>query len=354
MKSYFGTYTEPGMQAVECTVLVFERNLSIGYKGAGGVNRSVNWMLRELTARFEPARGVSQIRHNKLPGELSIEGRESAEYLLSQQALLKLPWYRKSSGREWIRNSILLLGIIGILILLYMLIVPWLSQKLAARVPVKTEQQLGDAVYSAMGLEEQKDSVTSGLLNEFFAAMEVNGPYQIRISVVEDDVVNAFALPGGRIVVYSALLKQIGSYPELAALLSHEYIHIREKHTTKSIFRRLGSRVFLSLLFGKFGTVTSILVDHADNLKQLTYSRSLEKEADMKGLDILMQRQIDPRGFTELFEHLEASSPGPVMPEFLASHPDIQKRIRNIKEASKNAPVSENARLKAIFEQLNQ
>ncbi len=109
----------------------------------------------------------------------------------------------------------------------------------------------------------------------------------IRITVVNDNTVNAFALPGGRIVVYSALLKEIGSYPELAALLSHEFTHVNNRHSTKSIFRNLGSKVFLGLLFGKFGSVTAVLVDHADNLKSLKYSRKLEKEADIEGLAII-------------------------------------------------------------------
>ena len=105
--------------------------------------------------------------------------------------------------------------------------------------------------------------------------MDVPTAYRIRITVVNDNVVNAFALPGGRIVVYTALLKQIKSYPELAALLSHEFTHINNKHSTKSIFRRLGSKVFIGLLFGRFGTVTSVLVNHADNLKSLTYSAGI-------------------------------------------------------------------------------
>jgi predicted Zn-dependent protease len=172
--------------------------------------------------------------------------------------------------------------------------------------------------------------------------------------VVNDNVVNAFALPGGRIVVYSALLKQVKSYPELAALLSHEFTHINNKHSTKSIFRRLGSKIFLGLLFGKFGSVTSVLVDHADNLKSLKYSRKLEKEADTEGLAILKQRKIDPQGFVSLFNHLKESAPSNSIPEFLGSHPDIEKRIKHINESSANVQVQENRQLKTIFEKLNQ
>ncbi len=352
MQSYFGTYMSSGISPVECTVLVFDKNLSIGFKAGDGSNQTVNWMLRDVVVNFNFGRQLTQLRHAKLPGELEIEGRGVADFLQSMQAERQKPWHQKSSGKEWIRNSLLFLGIAGILVLLYLLIVPWLSQKLAAKVPVKTEEQLGNAVYDAMGLRAQEDTAASRLLNEFFREMEIPTAYKIRISVVNDNVVNAFALPGGRIVVYKALLRQISSYPELAALLSHEFTHVQNKHSTKSIFRRFGSKVFLGLLFGSFGTVTSVLVDKADNLKHLTYSRKLEKEADTEGLAILVQRKIDPGGFVDLFTHLGQSAPGSVLPEFLASHPDIEKRIGYIKEASKNASVADNAQLKAIFDQL--
>lgn len=352
MKSYFGTFTSHAVPAVDSTVLVFENNISIGFKDADGSNTMLNWLIRDISADVDFGRQSTRIRHNSQPGELLIEGKEAALFIQSLQAERRKPWYQKSSGKEWIRNGFLFLGIIGLLVLLYLLIVPWLSQKLASRVSVKTEQQLGDAVYDALDLAEKEDKSSSLLLNDFFNAMEVPTAYNIRITVVEDNVVNAFALPGGRIVVYKALLQQITSYPELAALLSHEFIHINNKHSTKRIFRTLGSKVFLGLLFGRFGTVAGVLVDHADDLKNLNYSRSLEKEADMEGLSILLQRKIDTRGFADLFLHLKLSAPVSVLPEFLASHPDIDKRIRYINEASKGSTAEENEILKAIFEKL--
>jgi predicted Zn-dependent protease len=184
--------------------------------------------------------------------------------------------------------------------------------------------------------------------------MKVPTEYNIRITVVKSEVVNAFALPGGHIVVYSALLKQLKTYPELAALLSHEFVHVNNKHSTKSIFRQLGSKVFLSLLFGKFGSVTSVMIDQADQFKSLKYSRGLEREADMEGLTILKERKINPEGFAALFTHLKESAPASAMPEFLNSHPDIDKRVEYIRNASKNSTIEDNEPLKIIFEKLNQ
>lgn len=353
MKSYFGTYHPgQGQVPVEATVLVFDKNLSIGYRNPDGSNAMINWPLKEVEASFEFSRQASRIRNNHQAGELFIEGNDAANFIAEMKNEQKKPWHQRSSGKEWIRNTALLLGILGVLFLLYLLIVPWLAEKMASRVSAKTEQQLGDAVYDAMGLSSLEDKEASLVLNDFFQAMNIPTAYNIRISVVNDNVVNAFALPGGRIVVYSALLRQISSYPELAALLSHEFTHIDRKHSTKSIFRRMGSKIFLSLLFGRFGTVTGVLVDHADDLKSLKYSRRLEKEADTRGLALLMERKINPVGFIDLFNHLKASAPVSAMPEFLASHPDVDRRISYIRESSEGAAVAENEQLKAIFDKL--
>ena len=74
----------------------------------------------------------------------------------------------------------------------------------------------------------------------------------------------------------------------------------------------------------------------------------------MQGLLLLKERGIDPAGFTALFQQLKASSALSSIPEFLASHPDIDSRIAYIQEAGKNSNVKENTELKTIFEHLKQ
>lgn len=353
MKSYFGIYhISPGAAPAECSVLVFDKKMSIGYRTADGANHTAHWPLQEVQASYELSLQKTRVRHQG--AELFIEGKDAAAFIAEMQEEIKKPWHKKKGSKDWTRNLLLLLTLLGGLVLLYFLIVPWLAEKMASNVSVNTERQLGDAVYDAMGLSGSEDTAASFVLNEFFAAMEVPTAYSVRVTVVNDNVVNAFAVPGGRIVVYSALLKQIQSYPELAALLSHEFTHVNKKHSTKSIFRRLGSKVFIGLLFGRFGSVTSVLINHADDIKSLTYSRKLEKEADMEGLELLMQRKIDAKGFEDLFRHLQQAAPSSSLPEFLGSHPDIDKRIAYIREASKSAVIEEDQRLKTIFEKLKQ
>ncbi len=354
MKSYFGLYKNNNIvEPIEATVLVFDTSLSIGFRTITGINEMEGWLIKDITYQYNPSAGETVIRNTKHTGAvLVIAGNEAATFLKIVKEEIEKPWHKKNKGKQWVRNGLLALGIVSILFLLYLLIVPWLSEKLATSVSEKTEQQLGDAVYTGMNMSGKEDTAASQILNNFFQAMKVPTAYNIRITVVNDNVVNAFALPGGRIVIYSALLKQVESYPELAALLSHEFTHVNNKHSTKSIFRKLGSKIFVGLLFGRFGNVASVLVNHADDLKSLKYSRSLEKEADIEGLQILMQRKIDTKGFEKLFWHLKKASPESSLPTFLASHPDLDDRIEYINKEGKNAEVADNSILKSIFEQL--
>ena len=350
MASY---YDNIGAEPIEATVLATDKKVTIGIRNSNGQPVTIDWDIKDVNAVFEHNLQSTKVTHAPdKNARLIITGKGPAEYLQEMQDERNKPWHKKAKAKDIRKNLLIAFAVIAVMVATYFLIVPWLSEKLASSVSVQTEERFGDAIYSGLSLSSQEDTTATRLVNEFFREMDVTTPYNIRITVVNGPVVNAFALPGGHIVVYDALLKELGTYPELAALLSHEFTHVNNKHSTKSIFRRLGSRVFLGLLFGRFGSVTSVLVDQADNLKSLNYSRGLEKEADLAGLELLRQRKIDPEGFSRLFEHLKAASPASGVPELLASHPDTDSRIGYIREASGNATVEENTELKAIFDQL--
>lgn len=354
MKSWFGSYyNTQGGEPLAATVLAFEKKITIGFEQEG-LNTILTWDMGDIETVFDHSLQATRISYTKdRNSKLIIDGKEPLAYIQELQAAQNKPWHKRGKTKEKGRSLLLFSGIIGLLIIAYFLLVPWLSEKMASTVSIATEEQFGDAVYNALQSSMNEDREAGLLLNEFFREMKMPGDYNIRITVVNDNIVNAFALPGGHIVVYSALLSRLKTYPELAALLSHEYVHVNNKHATRSIFRQLGSRVFLSLLFGKFGSVTSIMVDQADNLKSLKYSRRLEKEADMDGLMLLKERGIDPEGFARLLQHLEKSTPGSELPELLTSHPDLASRVAYIREAAAGDSVKENIQLKTIFDKLN-
>ncbi len=226
---------------------------------------------------------------------------------------------------------------LGILALTYFYVVPWGAERFAMTLPVEWEQELGESVYGKMVSEESINETDTRLINDFFKQLHYKTDYNIQVVVVKDNVVNAYALPGGRIVVYEGILRKMDDYRELTALLSHEFSHVQLKHSTRNIARSLSSALLLSVLFGDASGITAIVIENADAIKQLGYSRQLEEDADRNGLELMKERKIDPNGMKKLFETLQKESGGEEDGyKFLSTHPLTKDRIKFVdKEISK-------------------
>ena len=218
------------------------------------------------------------------------------------------------------------------LLIAWLFLVPWIASALAGRFPLSYEKTIGDQTFNAMKNDFDVDIKKTTYINEFFTQMNVPSKYNVQIVVVKGDVVNAFALPGGRIVVYEKLINKLNSYPELAALLAHEFTHVENRHTIKTLFRQLGAKIFLSLVLGDATAVGGVIINNADDLQSLSYSRALEKEADENGARLLADRKINCDGFIRLFEVLKKEVKGTEPSEWVSSHPNLNKRIEKIKE----------------------
>lgn len=248
----------------------------------------------------------------------------------------------------------LLLFVFAFLVLAYLFLVPWIASKLAGRFPMSYEKSIGDRTFEAMKADFVVDEKKTAYINDFFTQLKIPSKYDVEIVVVKGDMVNAFAIPGGRIVVYDKLINQLSTYPELAALLSHEFTHVENRHTVKTLFRQLGSKVFLSLIFGDATAVGGVIINNADDLKSLSYSRGLETEADENGARLLADRKIDCGGFVRLFQVLKKEVAGQEPSEWISSHPNLDKRIQNIEENPfcKNRSSQTDSTLQNLFQRL--
>ncbi len=248
--------------------------------------------------------------------------------------------------------AVLAVVFVGLLAASYFYILPAAAERIAVTIPIEWEKQLGDAAYNKMVVTENIDKVNSQRMTKFFKQLHYKTDYPVEITVVNENVVNAYALPGGSIVVYEGILRNMDNYKELTALLSHEFSHVELKHSTKNIFRSLSSYFLLSLLFGDASGVTAVVIQNADQLKQLGYSRSLEQEADENGLKLMKQRQVDPEGMTGLFKALkkEEGDAGSI-PQFLSTHPLTTERISYVNKdiAKHNYTVIEDAQLDSLW-----
>ncbi len=230
------------------------------------------------------------------------------------------------------RQKILLLASIILLlgIGLYCFSIFVLPNIALALITPKQESKIGRQFFDAYMQSKSIDSNATVYLQKFADNMHLTDKYQLHAYVVYDTEVNAFALPGGYIIVNTGILKKMKSYEELAALLGHEVTHINERHSLKSMLGSISASIFLSIISGDASGITAFLVNNAEQLRQLSFSRKLEQQADDASIEIMIKNDINPRGMISLMKRLQEEEAIKV-PELLSSHPLTEDRIANAK-----------------------
>jgi len=226
------------------------------------------------------------------------------------------------------------------LVLLFTVGADVLSGAIAKVIPVETEAEFGKAVFqqSLSQASINSDSATNAVLKKCAQVIEtfsIGRPYKFHIVIVEDSIKNAFALPGGYIVIYRGILDLMESEDELFGLLGHESGHVYLQHGFKRIIRSSLIALTFAVLFGDAGGLTAILLENSKTLLNLAYDRNEETAADTFGFQALQAANAPTNGMITLFEKLDQSHGDARLPAFLSTHPDIKERIKELK---KNAP----------------
>ena len=133
-------------------------------------------------------------------------------------------------------------------------------------------------------------------------------PYQFKIIASKE--VNAFALPGGYVYVYTGLLKQLDTECQLAAVLGHETSHIVARHGVKQLQEGLGLEVLGGIIFGGSSETTKAVVGQGLALLQRGYGRQAEREADSYGVLYTARAGLNPEGMVQVLEKLDKLSGG--------------------------------------------
>lgn len=156
------------------------------------------------------------------------------------------------------------------------------------------------------------------------------------VQVFEDDSVNAFALPGGKIGVNTGLLAVAKTQDQLATVLGHEVAHVLAGHANERVSAEFAAQTALSAAQAlanpaspMHGTVLGLLGVGAQVGVLLPYGRAHESEADLMGLDLMARAGFDPRESVTLWQNMSAAGGGQP-PEFLSTHPSHQTRIRDL------------------------
>lgn len=170
-------------------------------------------------------------------------------------------------------------------------------------------------------------------------------PADWEVTVFDSKDVNAFALPGGKIGVYTGLIQVANSQDQLAAVIGHEVTHVLAGHSAERYSEQVASQVGGAVLQASTGVNGELIGMAANAFFLLPFSRTHETEADLLGLDLMASAGFDPRQAITLWQNMARASGGQKPPEFMSSHPSDETRIRNLSERLAVAmPLYEQAR----------
>lgn len=219
------------------------------------------------------------------------------------------------------------------------LLVPLMATQLAEILPPEGEKALGDTTFEQIrvaldetglgGVRICEDPVGNAAMQTMYSRLNPGAdlPYEVKIHILDHPMVNAFALPGGRLVFFRGLLEEAENPDEVAAVLAHEIGHVVYRDPTRDALRSAGSLGVLGLLFGDFagGTVALFI---ANQLINASYSQAAEARADDYAHNLLGQANISPVALGTFFERLhEEHGDAEGLVAHLASHPQMTDRI---------------------------
>ena len=165
---------------------------------------------------------------------------------------------------------------------------------------------------------------------------------RIEFYFVKDPTINAFALPGGKVIIQTGLIEHAKSWEELLGVVSHELAHVTRRHHIRGVIDNLGLYVIISYLIGDISALSGTLINMGGDLASLSNSRSFETEADETGLDYLAAAGINPAGLISFFKTLQEESSTKIdgYLSFMSTHPATDDRIEHLNKILKNKTIS--------------
>lgn len=219
--------------------------------------------------------------------------------------------------------------------------VPALGNAVAAAVPPAWEADLGASVVeeivpaSERCTDKARVAAIQAIVDQLVAA-KPGTPYRYKVTLSRDEMVNAFAAPGGYIVVNQGLLARTKRPEELAGVLAHEIQHVEQRHATKAICREFTMGALIKAAAGGSGDLAAA-AGAAKTLGGLSYSRQAEEEADLQGMKLMRAAKLDPQGMVAAFKMLaEDGADLPSGLSYLSTHPQTGARVQAMaREAAK-------------------
>jgi beta-barrel assembly-enhancing protease len=219
-------------------------------------------------------------------------------------------------------------------------------RSIVAKVPPEVESRMGSE-----SLEEVKTEFEfvedTNVVAELAATAQplldaVPKGHKWKFYVLDEEYPNAFALPGGHILITTGLLEMTERPEQLIGVLAHELAHVTEKHGFRKLVASAGPLLVLQVFVSGNNGTLAVLGGGSALLVAQSFSQEYEKEADDAGWQYMVKAKIDPRGMIEIFRKLQSyeakEEGGTGLPKAFHSHPGFAKRIARLESKWKRLP----------------
>lgn len=224
--------------------------------------------------------------------------------------------------------------------LLYAKGVPALAGPLTQLIPYTWEQSLGNALFSELApgpmhctdrrLQQKVDAVLNALVAQIGST-----PHSFHVTILDQPIVNAVALPGANILLFRGLLEKTETPEELAGVLAHEIQHIQQRHGMRLLVQNMTLGLLIGALTGDVSGIMAFVLEGAHVLQSLAYNRTAEEEADQKGMQLLLETGINPKGMLSFFRYMQSQSGDRLndhLWQYLSTHPIPKDRVANLED----------------------
>ncbi len=325
-------------------------------------NRFHIWRYEDLTSP-EAIPGVDAFRlsHRDTPdAQLVVESPTFPEALARVAPALVS---RRGRARRIGKEALLAIGLIAAVVLALFVGIPSLAHIAARTIPASWDDALGEGFENHFLMRGERCDAPAGLaaLDKMVARLRpaVDWDRPLDIAVSGNPMVNAFAAPGGRVVLLRGLIEAAETPEEVAGVLAHELGHVVKYHPTENFIRVLGITTLIDLIVGDGSTLLEALGEAGGWLLVLTHSRDAEAEADEVAIVMLAETGVDPNGLASFFARLHAAEDTEAektesekgakgetddgggldaLLAYLSTHPPLADRERRAREAAVRNP----------------
>ncbi|GLQ87520.1 M48 family metallopeptidase [Dyella flagellata] len=296
------------------------------------VNVSARMIGVPFTLRL-PNGAQLQIAHDDMPGDW-LRGRHRIETLVD--------WLER---KRWVAlASVLVIGLSLFGWLEYGM--PWMADRIAARMPQRMDVAMGQQALTLMRgrmlLPSHLPAERQAHLRELFDrfSRNVTGLPAVHLAIYDSPSIgaNAFALPDGTVVFTDTLLKALPDDASFIAVSAHELGHLAYHHQMREVMRNVGLTVMISMAFGDVTSLSGISAAVPTFLLNNHYSRAFEADADDFAFQALARQGIDPIAFADAMHALERAHPGAAdgrEVRYMSNHPLDAERIAKAEAASR-------------------